>query len=88
MSVAPFVGLQDSKHKVEYLIVLVMHRKLLARLCILREEIAEVVAEEEERFGIDEHSYVDDPALNKKGMNKEAVIFLRELLILSDKDKR
>lgn len=66
-------------------------RRLLARLCIAREEIAEVVAEQRTqgpRSSGTQDLYESNLSLKNQGIPKASLAFLRELLTVSDKAKR
>lgn len=66
-------------------------RRLLARLCIAREEIAEVVTEQHSKrwqSGSTEELYASNLSLKNQGIPKASLAFLKELLNMSDKDKR
>ncbi|KAL0035493.1 hypothetical protein WJX77_008779 [Trebouxia sp. C0004] len=65
-------------------------RRLLARLCIAREEIAEVVAEQqyENRSGSTEDMYETNMVLHNQSVPKASIAFLKELLTMSDEAKR
>lgn len=66
-------------------------RRLLARLCIAREEIAEVVAEQHSQkwqSGSTEEMYASNLSLKNQGIPKASLAFLKELLTISDKAKR
>lgn len=68
-----------------------MHcRKLLARLCIAREEIAEVVAEQRSpgESGSTQELYESNLSLKNQGIPKASLALLKELLNMSDKAKR
>ena len=68
-----------------------MHcRRLLARLCIAREEIAEVVAEQHApgQSGSTQDMYESNLSLKNQGIPKASLAFLKELLTMSDKAKR
>lgn len=68
-----------------------MCRKLLARLCIVREEIAEAIEEKRAEAwqsgrSLEEHEGIT--FLKKQPLPKASLIFLKELLNVKDKDKR
>lgn len=65
-------------------------RRLLARLCIAREEIAEVVAEQQyaNRSGSTDDMYESNMVLHNQSVPKASVAFLKELLTMSDEAKR
>jgi len=65
-------------------------RRLLARLCIAREEIAEVVAEQQHanRSGSTEDMYENNMVLHNQSVPKASIAFLKELLTMSDEAKR
>ncbi|DBB14614.1 hypothetical protein WJX82_003763 [Trebouxia sp. C0006] len=65
-------------------------RRLLARLCIAREEIAEVVAEQQyaNRSGSTQDMYENNMALHNQSVPKASIAFLKELLTMSDEAKR
>ena len=66
-------------------------RKLLARLCIAREEIAEVAAEQKTKgdySGSDEEIYETKMTFHNQGMPQASLAFLKELLTMADKTKR
>ena len=65
-------------------------RRLLARLCIAREEIAEVVAEHHSpgQSGRTQDMYESNLSLKNQGIPKASLAFLKELLTMSDKPKR
>ena len=65
-------------------------RRLLARLCIAREEIAEVVAEQQyqNQSGSTEDVYETNTVLHNQSVPKASIAFLKELLTMSDEAKR
>ncbi|KAL3148749.1 hypothetical protein ABBQ38_014160 [Trebouxia sp. C0009 RCD-2024] len=70
--------------------VAIPDRRLLARLCIAREEIAEVVAEHHSpgQSGSAQDMYESNLSLKNQGIPKASLAFLKELLTMSDKAKR
>lgn len=78
-------------HRAVYGLTRMCCRKLLARLCIAREEIAEVAAEQKskgEYAGSTEEMYETKMTFHNQGMPQASLAFLKELLTMSDKTKR
>lgn len=65
-------------------------RRLLARLCIAREEIAEVVTEQQYQghSGSTEDVFETNTVLHNQSVPKASIAFLKELLTMSDEAKR